>query len=228
MPGATKSFGTHARMGRRNGLTLVELVVVLTILVALGGLVVPMIGRLTDEARDGATHESLLRLRELLVNRYLLDMGQLPRPPLSTPSQPRLVYLYVDPHQGTPAAGWDPVIKIGWRGPYLTGGGRFPAQNESGPWGLPAALRGFDERFGLPADYAPLDAWGNPIVLQEPDENGDGNFFNDAGTRFARLVSAGPNGMIDTPLDANHLTPEQLAASPTDDLIVYLFIADEF
>jgi prepilin-type N-terminal cleavage/methylation domain-containing protein len=59
-----------------------------------------------------------------------------------------------------------------------------------------------EELYGKPGDLIAADPWGNPIVLQIPAASafpagtGEAERF-----RFARLVSAGPNGIIETPYE---------------------------
>ena len=87
---------------------------------------------------------------------------------------------------------YNPVTRIGWRGPYIMG--------------------------------QLLDAWGNPFQIQiDFDNNGqiDGapNYFASVGiangneATFARLVSAGEDGIVDTPLNVPKMPPSGFAAS---------------
>ena len=59
----------------RRGLTLLELVVVLAILVALATLIIPNVSFIGSKSQAVSTRENLQRLQELLVNRYIPDMG---------------------------------------------------------------------------------------------------------------------------------------------------------
>jgi type II secretory pathway pseudopilin PulG len=80
-----------------------------------------------------------------------------------------------------------------------------------------AAPGNFLARYGETGDPAVLDGWGNPIVLQVPQTPGTTEHDR---TRHARLVSAGPNGVIDT--DPGELMPNERG----DDLVLFLWIAD--
>ena len=59
----------HNSSSSRRGLTLLELVVVLSILVALATLIVPNISWFGQKSQVVSTRENLQRLQELLVNR---------------------------------------------------------------------------------------------------------------------------------------------------------------
>ncbi len=222
---------------RRCGLTLLELLIVLTILVALSTLIVPTMGYLGRRSQRLAARENLYRLQNLIVNRYWNDMGDLPRPALDLDGQvleperldhPQLRYLFVNPDRAADPN--DPFFfdkspnmlsGRAWQGPYVSHtGARYVVD--------PAL--GFDELYGRDGDPAVLDAWGRPMVLQLPTEVPVGLDATDDALQVlriqrlhARLVSAGPNGRIDTPLEP--LMP--LAADRGDDVVVFLFRHDE-
>lgn len=145
----------------------------------------------------------------------------------------------------------DATVARGWRGPYLRRGrlGAFPA-----PDGCRFAgdetfqMRGFFPRgasaraYGVPSEPAVFDPWGNPYVLQvppaaafpHPSETGETERF-----RFARLVCAGPDGVLSTPCfpDSGSDTARRAArlgglradgSAPDrgDDLVLFLLRAD--
>ena len=88
------------------------------------------------------------------------------------------------------------------------------------PAGGTTASTSFLPEYGLDGDPAVLDAWGRPIVIQVPPSD----------PSYARLVSAGPNGVIDTPESV--LMPTAGGTSPTnergDDVIMFLFQPDQY
>jgi hypothetical protein len=166
---------------------------------------------------------------------YFKDMNDYPRPdPVlgglvggfachpARPDHPQLRYLFINPRTETDSSvaagdnlGWDPVLKRGWRGPYLSPGsaGRYEIDPSSG----------FTTIYGAEIDIfcieggdpAPTDGWGNPIVIQELVLQ-DGPVTRD----YTRLVSAGPNGIIEVdPSDPN-------AADFGDDVVLFLRIPD--
>ncbi|MEO1129385.1 MAG: type II secretion system protein [Planctomycetota bacterium] len=168
---------------------------------------------------------------------YFKDMKDYPRPDANLggqpyncgsagfaqrPDHPQLRYLFINPRTETDSSvaagdnlGWDPVLKRGWRGPYLAAGSAGRYQVDSS--------RGFSTVYGDEIDIfcnddgdpAPLDGWGNPIIIQELVVQ-EGPVTRD----YTRLVSAGPNGVIDVdPLD-----PEALDF--VDDVVLFLRIPD--
>lgn len=86
---------------RRGGFTLIELVVVITIMTVLAGLVVPVASKIFDRDARKATTAEMQGIAEAL-SLYFVDTGQLPASPQ---------HLAVDPGSVT-----------GWAGPYLSGG----------------------------------------------------------------------------------------------------------
>ncbi len=118
---------------------------------------------------------------------------------------------------------WNSERSRGWRGPYLKNfSGTFPARDDRRfADDATAADRGFfpevaglrlPEEFsrndvsvyGFPGECALIDPWGNPYVLQIPPAQA----FSSVTTtnvpdvvrfRYARVVSAGPDGVLSTP-----------------------------
>ncbi|HWC89214.1 MAG TPA: prepilin-type N-terminal cleavage/methylation domain-containing protein, partial [Pirellulales bacterium] len=202
-----------SRPARRGGLTLVELVVVLVILVALASMIIPHADTAAEQARIDATNETLRRLRDVIVNNYMPDtkgaaftgttfggtsgdasvnfdglprMGSLNMPP-------QIAALFLAPGLQQ----YNTTTHFGWHGPYLTSSTAvFPGGNPT-----TAAARGFlpssgtSGAFGSAAsgttyagDPTVLDAWGNPVVMVPIQDTSYGQYY------YA-LVSAGPTGV---------------------------------
>jgi type II secretory pathway pseudopilin PulG len=228
-------------------LTLLELLIVLTILVALGTLIVPTISYLGKRSQRLATRENLCRIQELIVDRYLVDMEELPRPVVDPTSgdvlepgsvsgnranHPQLRYLFVNPDMTYDSDDYNDqnkgeILSVrSWKGPYLLHtGGNFDFDD--------ADADNFGVIYGEPGDPVILDAWGHPIVLQQPTETPAGYTDPDDILRIqkmhVRLVSAGPDGELDTPPEA--LRPDDTSVAGVgrdDDLVVFLFRHDEY
>jgi prepilin-type N-terminal cleavage/methylation domain-containing protein len=175
---------------RRCGLTLLELVVVMIILVALASLAVPLIGNLVGDSRGDVTRQSLIEVRNVIANMYWDDMGKrLPRadpvarqPPTRKIENPQVRYLFINPTTENSVRDYDPAYRRGWRGPYLMNPGfEFPLPNTN-----------FTDHYGQEGDPAVIDGWGSPIVLQNPGVLPDGR-------QDVRVVSAGPDGILNIP-----------------------------
>jgi prepilin-type N-terminal cleavage/methylation domain-containing protein len=118
---------------------------------------------------------------------------------------------------------WSEERKRGWRGPYLKSFlGVFPSRSdrrftddatfeERGFFPAVDGLRlpsDFSDPdlsvYGFPGESAIIDPWGNPYVLQIPPAQA---FSSHSATnvsdlqrfRYARIVSAGPDGVLSTP-----------------------------
>lgn len=166
-------------MKRRHGLSLAELMVVLLILVLLAGMIVPMISRTSEDAQRQTTEANLVQLRDVIMNGYRPDLGSWPRPGSiglgnGRQNHPQLRYLFVNPANETAAQTYDPVHRLGWKGPYLL--------STTGSYALNLAL-GFTNDYGENGDPTVLDGWGRPIVMR----NISGEWF---------LVSAGLDGSL--------------------------------
>ncbi len=137
-------------------------------------------------------------------------------------------------HRAVPSAftSWDETRRRGWRGPYLAGGTRgfFPARDarrfpEDATFGerrffprldhllLPAAFKDPSRAsaYGFVGEPALFDPWGNPYVLQVPPPQafrGVTNVAEEVRFRYARVVSAGPDGVLDTPCFQPNATNE--------------------
>lgn len=207
----------HTKQTAR-GVTLVEIMVVLSILVAIAALTVPRYEGFTRQAQITTTQVTLRQLQDLIVNRYVVDMagvvastnaavaGGLPGPhanslqPATRSQSPQLAFLFINPVTNDISNAFNPIYSRGWRGPYLLSGrgGDYPGADPS-----TAVARGFGSQFGVSAaqsttgvaDQAVLDVWGNPIVMRL-----DADFISATAPPYAfyELVSAGPDGTLNT------------------------------
>jgi hypothetical protein len=234
---------------RSSGLTLLELVMVVAILAFLAGLVTYNLtpNQLTFSGAGGnktagriATEVTLSRVKSSILGSvqsqgYWQDMNRdmwyyprylewLYRAPTEVGAEnltdEELVY-----HNSMMS--YSPTRRVGWRGPYLQFQGSFIPLDPS---------RGFTPRIGGGVYRSPIDAWGNPIVMQYPSsffgEPIDfGNARGDTAMALfvasnTRLVSAGMDGILQTELNLNSLQSyEDFLMSPElvgDDIVVWL------
>jgi len=222
----------HRCRRRRGGLTLVELVVVLVIMVALASIVIPRADTAAEQGRTDATNATLSRLREVIVNRYVPDtrgaaysgtdfLGNLGDLTLNYDGMPRTHSLNTPPQLAAMflAPGLSPYTMAshsGWNGPYIASGtGVFPGANPS-----TAGARGFLPTSGTsgafgnanngsyPGDPTSLDAWGNPVVMVPIYDTTYNQYY------YA-LISAGPSGVLGPVVAAyGALQPPYTSAAP--------------
>jgi len=209
--------------GKTNGgFTLLEIVVVLAILVVLAGVVIPNVvnlkfgGSVGDRtAEQIATFATLSVVRDAILGTsgqagLWQDLGQ------RTDRFPLSIADLFRPATNLPLAlrTFDPVTRLGWRGDYLLPGKTVYAVN---------LAAGFTGDYGVDGDPSVSDAWGRPIVLQVPRIVGVG--FEEE-LLNVRLISAGPDGVINTPIDK--LTPADLDEHDRgDDIILFLRVSDQ-
>lgn len=182
------TFTVDPSSGPRRGLTLAELLVVMAVLTALAGLVLPAVGHYMAESRDTITRQSLTRLRDVVGGVYWSDKQTLPRPDATVSAgratHPQVRYLLVNPLTEDATLGYDPVYRRGWRGPYLV-------HQQNATYTIDSSL-GFTNLYGETGDPTVLDGWGRPLVIQHPGEV-------TAGLEDVRIVSAGPDGVLNIP-----------------------------
>jgi len=207
----TVSVDPQVVASRSGGFTLIELVLVIAVLVILAGLVVPLLTDLRIATFDGektpeeiATEQTMRQIRDAIMGTSQQpgmwpDLGHRPE---YFPLHPNVLLLETAPAElPTNLQAFDPVTGLGWRGPYLAGLSSL------------------------------IDAWGNPLVIQV---NFDGSVgvsghptIDASEARYARLVSAGPDGAIDTPPDV--MDPRLLPGPDDpeyDDLVLFFRVAD--
>lgn len=154
---------------------------------------------------------------------------------------------------------WSAETSRGWHGPYVrlsaavrntdpAREGRFPAPNdrrakgeptfrERGFFPLVAAEKAVLYAYGQAGEQAAADPWGNPYVLQVPPaEAFDTSVSETFRFHYARLVSAGPDGVLQTPCyggntstaEARRLLrlagklPDGTAGARGDDLVLFV------
>ncbi len=225
-----------------------ELLVVVVIIAALAALVVGMVDRSREDAELGVARASMKAIAEAIMGSaagsgYLADMKPVP----GFRAADMRVHDLFSASSHPAHAGYDPVARRGWRGPYLRPGvgpantesvraGRFPADGDRRFSGdATFAGRGFSGAppavvYGLPGDVSLGDPWGNPYVIQTPPSAAFAMPADDA-RRFShsRVVSAGPDGILTTPPDRlAGMLADGRAPARGDDLVLFMNRVDAY
>lgn len=153
--------------------SLLELVVVLSILAALASLLSPIFSGTIQDANATVTQRSLTTIRDAMLD-YWADTKHIPMDGITTTATQAnrlsVDWLFSNPSSGDTLQDFDPHTQIGWRGRYL------------------AASTGNEIAAGK---WLVVDAWNQEIVTQLVDPA--------AQMLDLRIVSGGPNGVIDIP-----------------------------
>jgi type II secretory pathway pseudopilin PulG len=160
-------------MRARTAVSLIELIVVLSILAAFSCLLIPCFSGTIEDANEVATKKSLVEIRDALIA-YWLDIKHVTLDGMTTVAansdRLHIDWLFANPVTGDQAFDFDFNSLIGWRGPYL------------------AESTGSLIVAGSPFV---IDAWNNEIKIHDVDPS--------ASQRDVRIVSGGPDGTITIP-----------------------------
>ena len=111
---------------RSHGFTLLELMVVITVLAVLSALVLPLTGDTQDDAANSITGVNLALVRDAIKGSrdgkgFVQDTGRYPGQPANV-SDPRTVTLedlFVNDKLPAPLQTFNRDTRFGWHGPYL-------------------------------------------------------------------------------------------------------------
>lgn len=185
---------------------------VLAILATLAGLVLPQLVETASDARRDTALVTLAHLRDAITGTpgnpgFHGDLGEVPN------TLTDLVVLPATLPSGALVTMYEPFAHRGWNGPYV--------ERPTGTYVL-APAQGFTLDYGTPGAAGFQDPWGRPVVLQWPTTPGLSFAVREA---YVRLVSAGPDGVIDTGPEAQ--APDRNDPGDVgDDVVVYLFRAN--
>lgn len=214
----SQSSSTSHQWLQQSGFSSLELMVTLSVVATLSLVIVPSLSKRLDQSSVQVTQSTMQTVRDAIMNHYRSDMFETLPYPVDTNriQHPQLKYLYHNPlayaatvpNSAEANAEWsyDPTTKRGWSGPYL---------DRSVPY-TNSVSQGFNNRYAEQEDPMPADGWARPIVLQQPVMNS--SVYSAQSILYARLVSAGDDGILQTPPDV----AEPTAAQTGDDIIVYL------
>jgi type II secretory pathway pseudopilin PulG len=207
----------------QSGMTLMEITVVLLILIALAGMVVPYVNITSGSATCQATDATLQAVKQAIMGGavgpgyYADTLGNYPATDKDS-SDYNLKYLF---EQGL----WDeynPKTGVGWHGPYLMTGISLADKTK-----LAAHFSSDTYVHALAdGDSIVMDGWGRPIVLQVPTTCS----ISTNPTDCARLVSAGPGtgiGLSDADIDTE-IEDNEGAEVRGDDRVLFLKIPDPY
>lgn len=236
------------------GFTLVEMLMTIVIIAALAAMIVPVVDESVDESKVTAAHVTMQTLREALTGSaaapgYFADTKHLP----SFSNVDFRLHDLLSPSRVLARGGqlYESTTRRGWRGPYLRNAqgvanvnenrnGTFPASHERRHQGDETFL---ERLFYVDASTSPYgqadaneltvaDPWGNPIVFQVPSASVSGSTLESNRFRYVRLVSAGPDGELNTNIVRNDpLAGMQSDGSATvrgDDIVLFLNRADVY
>ncbi|MGR9035360.1 MAG: type II secretion system protein [Gammaproteobacteria bacterium] len=222
-----KPIGRHVQQG----MTLIELSVVLLILIALAGIAIPYIGSTSRTAMCQATDATMHAVREAIMGGaagpgfYSDTLGYFPKDSKDA-SDYSLHHLF---HKPTGWEEYNPKTGVGWRGPYLQTGGLLSSANLHNSFSDVGTSGKVHIDHNVSTLTHVFDAWHRPIVIQIPyyDDDGSGPNTADYHLEYARLVSAGPGAGIE-PNAAEINTPinEYDANSRADDRVLYFRVPD--
>ncbi|WP_027158443.1 type II secretion system protein [Methylobacter luteus] len=218
----------------QSGMTLLEITVVLLVLIALAGLVVPYVGGTGGAAMCKATDATLQAVKQAIMGGkagpgyYADTLGTYPKASqASTDTAYNLKYLF---EKGS-WPDYNPKTGVGWRGPYLSTGGPVSGTLLHDSFGTvfnPAApATDAYVHVDITTDTGEhiFDGWHRPIVLQIPyyDDDDEGPNTADYHPENARLVSAGPgNGLGSDEAGIDTIIQSPDASERDDDRVLFL------
>ncbi len=191
-------------MKGNRGFTLIEVIVVAAIIAILAGILVPMIFNQIDESKKTRAQGDCKTI-STAVMMFRKETGKWP---YYTPGDCTQTYATI---QG--------------------GGSIAPLDNTIGTWGMnlndislglilnlasiqpPIAQTCYDNKAGNYLPGVSADPWGNQYIV---------NAANFAGTNAVWVISAGPNGCLDTSVNSQILNDAQNNCGPADDIGVRL------
>ncbi len=244
---------TNKIRGRR-AFSLVELIIVITILAVIAAIAIPQLGNRMTKAKITAARTQLQTVRSALVGSpdapgLADDLRYVCGGRLSLLSLANLL-VHTNLLDGSSMPAFDPASGQGWRGPYLTvtssvqnnlpeREGLFPEADdqrferdstfkERGFFRQPGDPEGTTDTspYGEPGDPTIGDPWGNPLVLQVPSSTAEPTITRTRSWRYARLVSAGPDGILQTPRDRLAGRNSAGVEARGDDIVLFLNRAD--
>ncbi|MEO9595614.1 type II secretion system protein [Rhodopirellula bahusiensis] len=178
----------------RSGLTLIELVVVLSILAAVSSILIPVFSGTIQNANQVATTCSLNQIGDAIGD-YWRDTKHIPLDGIGSVATETnrfdIDWLFANPVTGDGTFDFSFDTRIGWRGPYL-----WTSTGDQVAAGSPFMI----------------DAWNRSFSIQDVAPSTQ--------PRDLRIVSAGPDGVVSIP--PSTATSALTSTDVGDDLYVAL------
>lgn len=231
----TRPLPRHAAM---RGFTLIELLVVIVLIATLGYMVTSQLDDVGDHAKEQIARAEMANISKAL-KQYKRDVGDYPA--RQHAADFNFIFQAQEWNAGTntydPIDEWDIETARGWRGPYLdnTGDGYVEVSVNLG-------FDGSGSPIGTPVLTEPMHSVADPFArlpdgiyfvwrpcatcdpfngVNGPEERGRPYYLFDLDQpKKARLVSAGPNGLLETGTLAAANCADIYGTATGDDIIL--------
>jgi type II secretory pathway pseudopilin PulG len=174
------------------GLTLVELVVIVAVLAVLAGVSLPVASSVMRKVRTDSTKAEMADLAKA-IRGYAADVGFDPQQvkwgrflPEEKGQGNYKTILSLGLESDLKNRGWNPVLKKGWNGPYVTAA---TESTDADGDGTPESVRGYQ-----------VDSWGRYYLYRNRNDKGAVVTSKDT-VRIVEIVSGGPDRDLKTAAD---------------------------
>lgn len=183
-------------MRGNRGFTLIEVIVVSAIIAILAGILVPMIFNQIDEAKVTRAQADC----RAISSAVLMFRKEMKKWPYMSPADCSQTYTTI---QGA--------------------GTQAPGDNPGGPWSLGSSVAALSDILNLPVGQACYQNSTNLSYLPSPSPDPWGYQYVINAANFATgnpvwVISAGPNGCLDTTVTSQILNDSPCTAGPADDV----------
>jgi prepilin-type N-terminal cleavage/methylation domain-containing protein len=172
---------------RQGGFTLIEVVVVVAVIAILAAILTPFITKYISDSQTARAKNEAQVIAAAVTNAYK-DLGRWPNRNTAVANYGGL---FTGPAAGTPALAFFGTA-TGWAAPGATWN-QLDTHMVNNGHGYPAA--GDNKWAGPYSAQLPVDPWGRPYVINAAD-------FTAAATIPVWVLSAGPNGIVETSINA--------------------------
>ena len=212
---------------KKNGFTVVELLVVMVIIAFLAGLLLPAIRKSRSKAMIDKARAEMANLASIMTmvkmdTGYYVRLADLDVPDITATT----VYAYYD----TANSGDSTDVEVDlstvisstnkWDGPYITYQPKATYSSDNGS--LPSdPLNLWTDLVRLAPIGTPIDPWGHPYLIAY-----DYDYNTNTGSKVMIIYSAGPNGKLETGYKSTIIgdtNNDGTAEYPNSDDLLYKF-----